>query len=69
MPSNDSRASQGKEALDAYIALHPDNYDDKETPLIDMLSDLMHFAYQDGINFEVALALAEGHFDAEKDEE
>lgn len=39
--------------------------EDKSTPVVDVLADLMHFAWLHHIDFEDALRIARGHFDYE----
>jgi hypothetical protein len=45
------------------------NPDSRDENLIDMLTDLMHFATSDDIDFESSLRMAKINFEAEQNEE
>ena len=45
------------------------NPDSKDENLIDLLTDLMHFATADDIDFDSNLRMAKANFDAEQNEE
>ncbi len=45
---------------------HTDYEDDRQTGVIDLLADLMHYADQEGLNFKECLRIARNHFEEEK---
>ena len=52
------------EKIDDALAAFDEN--DAETQLVDLLTAAMHFARRDGVAFDVAVAIARGHFNAER---
>lgn len=60
---NDTRAAQGAVAMKPYVA---DGLDD-ETGLLDLLTDLMHFADHFGVDFQEALRDAQVFYSQETD--
>jgi hypothetical protein len=55
-------------AVNAYAELHDvwnGEVNDAETNLIDLLSDLQHWADSEGIDFAAAITMAAYHYDAE----
>ncbi len=59
-PTNAIRAEWGANA----IATNPDDNED-ETNLADVLANLMHWAYANGVNWAKASSTAANHFDHE----
>lgn len=55
---NAQRIDRAGEALSQY-------FDDDETALIDLLSDLLHWSASTGEDFDKALRMARMHFEAE----
>lgn len=48
--------------IDTIVSL----YDEEETAIRDCLADMMHWCVRKGIDFSEELAIAEGHYEAEK---
>lgn len=44
-------------------------YDSREDFLVDCLTDLMHWAEAQGLDFGGAMAIAENHYEAERSED
>jgi hypothetical protein len=61
MTINQQRAKRAKRALDTYS-------DDDCANLIDLLTDLRHYALAAGIDFNNLDRIAAGHFDSEANE-
>lgn len=73
-----SRETRAVWALDALRAYSDEKegkrkggrlYDDPETVLTDLIADCYHLAHRDGLDMERVLRLAQGHFEAEIEEE
>ena len=70
---NEERALRGYHALDAYMRQNGDE-GDRQITLIDLLTDLMHYAHTQGrstpepdaLDFDEALRFARGHFENEQ---
>lgn len=61
--SNESRANKAEHALYHYAT--DSWFDDPQTALVDLLSDLRHLAKREGWNFEQSLLMSEIHFHSE----
>ncbi|MCK5504236.1 MAG: hypothetical protein KAJ10_03695 [Thermodesulfovibrionia bacterium] len=57
MPTIEERIAKAKWAMDAY--------EDEETDVIDLLTDLMHYCHQNGPCFESSARMASIHFNEE----
>ena len=74
---NEQRAGCGEAAVTAYAKAKSGNQTDEfdfgsEEPqerLIDLLTDLRHWARQEQLDFDAAARMAESHFNCEVDEE
>ena len=65
MTENQRRINRATLALHAYYANDPSG-DDRQTVLVDLLTDLRHYAdYHPEVNFDDALLTAEFHHEAE----
>ena len=70
--NNAIRADRGGQSLEEYASrtgYEWDDIGDRETALVDLLSDLHHAADEYDLDFEKAAEMAETHYNAEKDEE
>lgn len=63
MPNNKDRAERFQQALDRY------GDDEPITDVVDLLADMMHWCRYHKVNFDGTLATANGHYEAEVDEE
>jgi len=61
MSENDRRVNRATIAIHAYYSQDPSG-DDRRTVLVDLLSDLHHYARAHGINFDDALTSATSHY-------
>ena len=59
---NETRINRAVTALEAYSG----DDDDLASNIIDLLTDLMHFCEQQGIEFHGCLLIAEVNFESEK---
>jgi hypothetical protein len=74
---NHGRASDAEKAVLAFARTQehrpPESLDDscqdREEWLLDLLSDLRHWAREKGLEFDEAVRVSEMHFEAEVDEE
>ena len=69
--SNESRAARAENTLAFYVRKQLGetyNPDSKDENLVDLLTDLMHFATSDGIDFEASVRMAINHFQEEQNE-
>lgn len=67
--TNKQRTGWARHALTQYATAKeggPDMYDDPETVLVDLLSDLLHYAGCETINFASCVSTAEIHYQAER---
>ena len=70
--NNAARIARADNSMTFYVrsqlgeTYHPDSKDEN---LIDLLTDLMHFAASDDIDFESSLRMANANFEAEQNEE
>ena len=62
--TNKARANYLKHILVNYYDVGLNDY---HTPAVDLLADMMHICYQDGIDFNQVLEEARIHFDGEND--
>ena len=58
---NEVRAERAR----LFLELPPYCENEYETSIIDMLTDMRHFAHQNHIDFEGAFMMASGHFEEE----
>lgn len=63
MTDNERRARNGRRALKA----HPTATDGEpaQTILVDLLTDLRHMAWRDGLDWEACVRMADDHFHSE----
>lgn len=62
MTENQRRINRATIALHAYYAQDPSG-DDRQTVLVDLLTDLIHYAdYHPEVDFDSALLTANGHY-------
>jgi hypothetical protein len=64
-PTNAERAQWAEDALDAFSDAAKMEGEDDKTVMSDLLANLMHFARQNGIDFESALTMARTNFEHE----
>lgn len=64
-PNNRDRADFARRAMEAYTAAK--GGDEPQSELVDLLSDLRHYAAEEGLDFESALGTSEMHFEEEKE--
>lgn len=62
-PTNEDRAAHAEAALELYCRITGDSEDD--TMLVDLLTDLRHWAARNGHNFDDANFISEIHFNNE----
>jgi len=63
----DTNIEQGQSALDYHRTQAGGDSDDNRSNLVDLLTDLRHWAHAQHIDFEAALQLAAIHFEAEQE--
>ncbi len=69
--SNETRAGRADNTLAFYVREQLGetyNPDSKDENLVDLLTDLMHFADSDKIDFDLSLKMAKTNFEAEQEE-
>lgn len=67
-PTNDERAARAQAALRQYIEAKSEPFEDNTSEIIDLITDLLHYAEQiaqDDDAADSALFLAKMHFEAE----
>lgn len=71
MADNETRRARARQILEQHSDLPGADFDgDEQTTLVDLLTDLMHYAARrEGMDFARAALMAEIHFNAETDEE
>ncbi len=67
LPSNKDRSGRVDQIYELYEKLT--DVDDHEGFVSDVLADIMHFCEREGIDFASKVAMAEMHFEAEKEDE
>ena len=69
--SNETRVIRADNAMEFYVRQQLNetyNPDSKDENLVDLLTDLMHFAASDNIDFESSLRMATNNFEEEQKE-
>lgn len=64
-PANQERAMWAKSAVDHFSSLVHANPEPLETKITDLVADLMHLSYQEGIDWGDVTRRADDHFRAE----
>lgn len=64
-PTNEQRAAWGEGLINTVFTMTGE--DDPETALIDALANLQHWAKQECVDFSRAYAIAQTHFNEEKE--
>ena len=72
MPNNnETRVIRADNAMEFYVRQQLNeiyNPASKDENLIDLITDLMHFAASDNIDFSASVRMATNHFEAEQEE-
>ncbi len=64
-PTNEERTAAARQALEAVPKYEPFDTDS----IVDLVTDLLHLAQQEGIEPDYVIHMAQIHFDAEVEEE
>jgi len=64
-PTNEERTASARQALEAVPKYEPFDTDS----IVDLVTDLLHLARQEGIEPDYVIHMAQIHFDAEVEEE
>jgi hypothetical protein len=64
-PTNEERTAAARQALEAVPKYEPFDTDS----IVDLVTDLLHLARQEGIEPDYVIHMAQIHFDAEVEEE
>jgi hypothetical protein len=64
-PDNKERAARAQAAVEAYQKAYTEETGDQQAPLSGLLTDLMHYCGQSGLDFDYALESARVNFSEE----
>jgi hypothetical protein len=68
-PTNEERAASAMAALESQEKYHDTWPEGLSESIVDLVSDLLHLAHQNGIEPDYIIRMAQTHFDAEVEEE